>query len=267
MTAGKKSGGEAGDRLRALGLGAASEETRAPSGAAIHVEDLTAAYDKKAVLWDIDLEIEENSITAIVGPNGAGKSTLLKCILGFLKPLSGSVRIFGKALREVRDRVAYVPQFSEVNWDFPISVRDVVLMGRYRSIGWFRRANASERAIAEDAMREMGLSALSSRQISQLSGGQRQRVFIARALAQRAELLIMDEPLAGVDKSSERIIIDKIRELKSEGKTIVCVHHDLNTLRSYFDHAVLIRRYVIACGPVEEAASKENIRRAYEDLI
>ena len=233
----------------------------------IHIEDLTMAYRDTPVLWDIDLDVPECVRCAIVGPNGAGKSTLLKGILGLLKPVSGAVLLWGKALSAVHKQIAYVPQRGSVHWDFPTTVFDVVLMGRYAHLGLVRRPGKEDRTLAMNALEKMKMADFADRQISELSGGQKQRVFIARALAQDAQLYIMDEPLAGVDKSSERIIIDKIRELKSEGKTIVCVHHDLNTLRSYFDHAVLIRRYVIACGPVEEAASEENIRRAYEDLI
>lgn len=231
----------------------------------IHVEDLTAAYEATPVLWDVDVDIDENSITAIVGPNGAGKSTLLKCILGFVKPLSGSVRIFNNPLKKVLDKLAYVPQHSSVNWDFPITVFDVVLMGRYQSIGWFKYPNKQEKAKALAALEEMKLSELKDRQISQLSGGQRQRVFIARALCQDADLLIMDEPLAGVDKTSERIIMNKVKELKKMGKTIVCVHHDFNTLREYFDHVILINKYVVASGEINETLTPENIKATYEE--
>ncbi|MDY6062874.1 MAG: metal ABC transporter ATP-binding protein [Erysipelotrichaceae bacterium] len=231
----------------------------------IHVEDLTAAYEATPVLWDVDVDIDENSITAIVGPNGAGKSTLLKCILGFVKPLSGSVSIFNNPLKKVLDKLAYVPQHSSVNWDFPITVFDVVLMGRYQSIGWFKHPNKQEKAKALAALEEMKLSELKDRQISQLSGGQRQRVFIARALCQDADLLIMDEPLAGVDKTSERIIMNKVKELKKMGKTIVCVHHDFNTLREYFDHVVLINKYVVASGEINETLTPENIKATYEE--
>ncbi|MGP1543472.1 MAG: metal ABC transporter ATP-binding protein [Candidatus Fimenecus sp.] len=231
----------------------------------IHVEDLTAAYEATPVLWDVDVDIEKNSITAIVGPNGAGKSTLLKCILGFVKPLSGVITLFDLPLKKAIGKLAYVPQHSSVNWDFPITVFDVVLMGRYQSVGWFKRPNKEERKKAEKALEEMKLTELSDRQISQLSGGQRQRVFIARALCQNAELLIMDEPLAGVDKTSERIIMDKVKELKAQGKTIVCVHHDLNTLRRYFDHVVLINKYVVASGDIESTLTKENLSSTYEE--
>lgn len=233
----------------------------------IHVEDLTVAYDEKPVLWDVDVDIVTNSITAIVGPNGAGKSTLLKSILGFVKPLSGVITLFDLPLKKVLNKVAYVPQHSSVNWDFPITVFDVVLMGRYQSVGWFKIPNKKEKVKAINALEEMKLLNLKDRQISELSGGQKQRVFIARALCQESELLIMDEPLAGVDKTSEEIIMNKIKDLKKEGKTIVCVHHDLNTIEKYFDHVVLINRIVIASGNLKDAFTKENIQKTYEEVI
>ncbi len=232
----------------------------------IHVEDLTAAYEASPVLWDVDVDIVENSITAIVGPNGAGKSTLLKCILDFVKPLSGVVTLFDLPLKQALSKLAYVPQHSSVNWDFPITVFDVVLMGQYQSIGWFKRPGKKEKEKAISALEEMKLIELKDRQISQLSGGQRQRVFIARALCQDADLLIMDEPLAGVDKTSEKIIMDKVKDLKKKGKTIVCVHHDLNTLRTYFDHVVLINKYVIAQGEIETTLTEENLSKTYEEV-
>lgn len=233
----------------------------------VRIEDLTVAYDDKPVLWDIDLEISSNSITAIVGPNGAGKSTLLKCILNFVKPLSGKVSFFDKPLKNSLDKIAYVPQHSSVNWDFPISVFDVVLMGRYSGIKLFKRINKEEKEKAMNALSEMNLLDLKDRQISELSGGQKQRVFIARALCRQADLLIMDEPLAGVDKTSEKIIMDKMKTLKEEGKTIICVHHDLNTLKQYFDHIVLINRIVVASGKIDEILTKENIEKAYSEVI
>ena len=231
----------------------------------IHVEDLTASYGDKPVLWDVDVDVERNSVTAIVGPNGAGKSTLMKCILGFVRPLAGKILIDGKTLPEVRRRIAYVPQKSSVNWDFPITVQDVILMGRYPHLGWIRRPRAIDRQAAYDAMEEMEMTAYRDRQISQLSGGQKQRVFIARALCQDADLLMMDEPLAGVDQTSEKIIMKKVRQLQGEGKTIVCIHHDLNTLREYFDHIVLINRHVIAQGPIAQALTERSLNQTYHE--
>lgn len=234
---------------------------------AVKIEDLTVAYDKNPVLWDIDLNIEKNSITAIVGPNGAGKSTLLNSILGFVKPLSGKILFFNKNRNEVLDKIAYVPQHSSVNWDFPISVFEVVLMGRYNHLKLFQRPSKKDKLIATDALHQMNLFDLKDRQISELSGGQKQRVFIARALCQQADLLLMDEPLAGVDKSSEKIIMNKMKELQKEGKTIVCVHHDLNTLRTYFDHIVCINRVVVASGSIETTLTPENLEKTYHEVI
>lgn len=232
----------------------------------IHIKDLMVAYQDNPVLWDINLDIIENSITAIVGPNGAGKSTLLKSILGFERPLSGSVTLFSLPLKKALDRIAYVPQRASVNWDFPITVYDVVKMGRYRHFGLFVRNKNKEKEKILQALKEMQIEDLKDRQISQLSGGQKQRVFIARALCQNADLLIMDEPLAGVDKTSEKIIMDKIKALQNQGKTIVCVHHDLNTLKDYFDHVVFINKFVIAHGSVESQFNEENIKKTYDVL-
>lgn len=231
----------------------------------IHVEDLTVSYGESPVLWDVDVDIEKNSITAIVGPNGAGKSTLLKCILGFVKSISGVIKIHDKDLADVRKEIAYIPQVSAVNWNFPIRVKDVVLMGRYASLGWLKWPRKKDKELAHQALCEMGMEEFENRQISQLSGGQKQRVFIARALCHDADLIIMDEPLAGVDQTSEQIIMDKIKELQKAGKTIVCVHHDLHTLKKYFDHVVFINKYVVASGKTEDVLTEENIRKTYHD--
>ena len=231
----------------------------------IHVEDLTVSYGESPVLWDVDVDIERNAITAIVGPNGAGKSTLLKCILGFIKSISGVITIDGKSLADVRKQIAYIPQVSAVNWNFPIRVKDVVLMGRYASLGWLKWPRKKDKELAHQALCEMGIEEFENRQISQLSGGQKQRVFIARALCHDADLIVMDEPLAGVDQTSEQIIMDKIKELQKAGKTIVCVHHDLHTLKKYFDHVVFINEYVIANGKIDDVLTEENIRKTYQN--
>lgn len=231
----------------------------------IHVEDMSVSYGDKPILWDIDADIVRGSITAIVGPNGAGKSTLLKAVLGFVKPLTGVVTIFDQPLEQVRKRIAYVPQSSVVLWEFPITVKEVVLMGRYGHCGWLKRPGKEDIRKAEEALLEMDLSAYSDRQISRLSGGQKQRVFIARALCQDADLLLMDEPLAGVDQVSESIIMKKMKELQAAGKTIVCVHHDLSSVPSYFDHVILINRRIVAQGTVEEMFTDENIRHTYRE--
>ncbi len=229
----------------------------------LHVEDMTMAYRETAVLWDIDLDIPEGVRCAIVGPNGAGKSTLLKGILGLQQPVSGFVRFWGTPIGEVRARIAYVPQRGAVNWDFPTTVFDVVLMGRYVHIGLMRRPGKADRQIAKEALAEMKLTELADRQISELSGGQKQRVFIARALAQESDLYIMDEPLAGVDETTERIVMDKFVALQKAGKTVIAVHHDLSTLDDYFDYLVVLNRTVKACDYLKTMDKTEKIALAF----
>lgn len=233
----------------------------------IKVEDLSVAYDIKPVLWDIDLSFPRGKISAIVGPNGAGKSTLLKSILGFLKPLSGKVEFFidkPSSLKQVRKNIAYVPQSGSVDWDFPATVEDVVLMGTYGSLGWFKRPSSKEREEALKTLERVGLLSLASRQISQLSGGQQQRVFLARALVQKADIYFMDEPLKGVDVHSEKVIISLLKDLKSQGKTVIVVHHDLSTVREYFDFIALINLRVIAFGEIGDTFTEENLRKTYK---
>lgn len=228
----------------------------------IHVEDLTMAYQDKPVLWDIDVDIPKNSRTAVIGPNGAGKSTLIKGILGLQPIFSGKVTVLGRPFKEVYRQVAYIPQTSSVNWDFPTTVEDVVLMGRYVHLGWLKRPQAQDKELALAALERIGLADFRHRQISQLSGGQRQRVFIARAIAQHANIYFMDEPLAGVDKKTEQIIIDFLAEAQNEGKTSIVVHHDLNTLEDYFDYVVILNKKLIAQGPVCEVFTEENLIEA-----
>ena len=229
----------------------------------IHVEDFTMAYTDIPVIWDMDLDIYEGSITAIIGPNGAGKSTLMKGILGLMKPISGKVSIMGKSYKEVYKQIAYIPQATTVNWNFPTTVIDVVTMGRYASLGLFKRVNSSEKEKALEALKKMKMEEFANRQISELSGGQKQRVFIARAIAQNALIYFMDEPLAGVDKKTENIIIETMREFKREGRTIIVVHHDLNTLCEYFDHVVMVNKQLIASGKTVEVFTNENIAATY----
>lgn len=228
----------------------------------IHVEDLTMAYQDKPVLWDIDVDIPKNSRTAIIGPNGAGKSTLIKGILGLQPIFSGQITVLGRPFKEVYRQVAYIPQTSSVNWDFPTTVEDVVLMGRYVHLGWLKRPKAQDKELAQAALERIGLADFRHRQISQLSGGQRQRVFIARAIAQHANIYFMDEPLAGVDKKTEQIIIDFLAEAQNEGKTSIVVHHDLNTLEDYFDYVVILNKKFIAQGPVCEVFTEDNLIEA-----
>ena len=229
----------------------------------LHVEDVTMAYRESAVLWDIDLDVPTGVRCAIVGPNGAGKSTLLKGVLGLEKPVAGYVRLWGKTIDEVRERIAYVPQRGAVNWDFPTTVFDVVLMGRYVHIGLMRRPGREDRERARAALAEMPLEKLAERQISELSGGQKQRVFIARALAQESDLYIMDEPLAGVDETTERIVMDKFVALQKARKTVIAVHHDLSTLDMYFDYLVVLNRTIKASGYLKDMDKEAALALAF----
>ncbi|HUF87719.1 MAG TPA: metal ABC transporter ATP-binding protein [Thermohalobaculum sp.] len=236
-------------------------------GLALHVEDLTVSYQGRPALWDIDLDVPPGVMAAIVGPNGAGKSTLIKSVLELVPRTAGHVYLFGQPYRTVRRRVAYVPQRSAVDWDFPTTALDVVMMGRYGHLGWLRRPGAGERRRAMAALEEVGIAELAGRQISQLSGGQQQRVFVARALVQEADLYFLDEPMAGVDATTERAIVRLLEDLRARGKTLVVVHHDLQTVRRYFDWIVILNVRVIAQGPVERAYTPENLRRAYGGQI
>jgi len=230
---------------------------------AIQVNDLTVAYRESPVLWDVDLTVRSGALTAIVGPNGAGKTTLIKAILGLVKPAAGRIRVLGRRYREARRDVAYVPQRGTVDWDFPTSVMDVVLMGTYGALGWVRRPGAAERARAREALEKVAMEAFAERQISQLSGGQQQRVFLARALVQEARIYLMDEPFQGVDARTERAIVDVLRELRARGDTVVAVHHALQTVPEYFDDVALLNVRKIASGPVGEVFTEENLRVAY----
>ncbi len=230
---------------------------------AVEVHDLTVAYRTQPVLWDVDLDLPVGRLIAIVGPNGAGKSTLLKAILGLVRPLTGHVRIFGEPYEKRRSWVGYVPQRESVDWDFPTSALDVVTMGLYGQIGWLRRPSRHHREAALACLDKVGLADLAKRQISQLSGGQQQRVFLARALAQDARLYLMDEPFAGVDATTERAILGLLQELRSTGRTVVAVHHDLQTVADYFDHVALLNLRLVAAGPVGSTLSAENVQRAY----
>ncbi|MBI1290692.1 ATP-binding cassette domain-containing protein [bacterium] len=229
----------------------------------LRVTDLTVAYQRRPVLWDIDLEIPGGTLTAVIGPNGAGKSTLIKAVLELIPRTSGRVEFFGQPLASARHRVAYVPQRESVDWDFPVTALDVVTMGLYRQVGWFRRVGARQRATATEALAKVGMDSYAHRQISQLSGGQQQRVFLARALAQDAELYLMDEPFAGVDVKTEQAIVAILKELREAGRTVIVVHHDLHTVRSYFDRVALLNMRIIAAGPVGEVFNDENLQRTY----
>ena len=234
---------------------------------AVHVEDLTVSYHGKPVLWDIDVNIPPGVMAAIVGPNGAGKSTLIKAVLGLVKPTAGHITIAGLPYARQRKHVGYVPQRSSVDWDFPTTALDVVMMGRYGHLGWLRRPGRRERERAMTALAEVNLQDLADRQISQLSGGQQQRVFLARALVQEADVYFLDEPMAGVNATTERTIVDLLHDLRNRGKTVVVVHHDLQTVRDYFDWIVILNVRVIAQGPVATTYTIANLHRAYGGQI
>jgi manganese/zinc/iron transport system ATP- binding protein len=227
------------------------------------IQGMTVAYGGKPVVYDVDFVPPAGRMAAIIGPNGAGKSSLLKAALGIVPSVSGRVSIFGKPLSQARARVAYVPQRAGVDWDFPATVLDVVVMGLYRQIGLLRFAGRREKAQALACLEQVGMAAFAGRQIGQLSGGQQQRVFLARALAQGADLLVLDEPFAGVDAATERAIVQVLRSLKAAGQTIVCVHHDLATVAEYFDHVLLMNVRKVAEGSVAEAFTPETLQQTY----
>ena len=240
-----------------------TQDQRGPEDVPLWINDLTVAYHRKPVLWDIDLNLPEGKLIAVVGPNGAGKSTLIKSVLGLVPKASGAVSIYGKSYESQRHLVGYVPQRESVDWDFPVNAIDVVAMGIYRQIGWFKPVSRQHREKALEELEKVGMTAYARRQISQLSGGQQQRVFLARALAQDALLYFMDEPFAGVDVATERAIIALLKELKSAGKTCVVVHHDLQTVPTYFDHVVLLNMRVVDSGPIDTVFTEENLKRTY----
>ena len=227
------------------------------------IRGLTVSYGEKPAVFSVDVTFAAKAMTAIIGPNGAGKSSLLKAALGVIPRLSGEVGVFGQPIEQARRRIAYVPQRASVDWDFPTTVMDVVLMGLYRRVGLLGRLSHANRARAHDCLDRVGMADFGHRQIGQLSGGQQQRVFLARALAQDAELYLLDEPLAGVDAATEKAIIDVLKSLKAEDKSIVCVHHDLATVRDYFDEVFLINVRKIAIGPVATTFTPENLNATY----
>ena len=243
-------------------LNAAPDPSAAPANA-IEVEDLTVAYADQPVLWDVDLQVPTGVKMAIVGPNGAGKSTLIKAAMGLVEPVAGSIRIFGEARQRVRGEIAYVPQRTSLEWDFPTDVLDVVTMGTYGRLGWLRRVGPQQREEAAEALQTVGMEAYAKRPIAQLSGGQQQRVLLARALVQRAEIYMLDEPFQGVDAPTERTIAAVLDSLADTGKTILVVHHDLQTVPQYFDQVLLLNVRAIAFGPVAEVFTEENLRMTF----
>lgn len=232
----------------------------------VEVEDMTVAYQVKPVLWDIDLKVPEGVLMAIVGPNGAGKSTLIKAMLDLIQPISGSVLFFNQPYKEQRKNIGYVPQRGSVDWDFPTTVLDVVLMGRYGHVGWIKRVSKKDKHLAQEALAKVDMSDYANRQISQLSGGQQQRVFLARALVQDAEIYFMDEPFQGVDAKTEKAVIAILKELRTNNKTVVVVHHDLQTVKEYFDYVTLLNTQLIASGPVSEVFTEENLKKTYRSV-
>lgn len=239
-----------------------SKETESPS-IALTIEDLTVAYNSKPAIWDIDLEVPEGVLMAIVGPNGAGKSTLIKAALNLIPHSAGTIRFYGKPYEQARSLVGYVPQRGSVDWDFPTTVIDVVTMGLYGKLGWFRRPGRKEKDLALHALDQVGMADFAQRQISQLSGGQQQRTFLARALVQDAHIYFMDEPFAAVDAVTERAIVAILRELRQRGRTVLVVHHDLQTVKDYFDWVALINVEIIANGPTATTFTSEELRKTY----
>ncbi len=229
----------------------------------LSIRGLTVAYRDKPAVWDIGFDAPADALTAIVGPNGAGKSTMIKAALGLVPALAGDVRVFGEPFKRGRKSVAYVPQRSSVDWDFPASAEDVVAMGLYGAIGWCRPVRRRHREAARGCLDRVGMADLADRQIGQLSGGQQQRVFLARALAQGAKLYLMDEPFAGVDAATEKAIVDVMRDLRTGGASVVCVHHDLQTVGDYFDHAFILNVRRVAAGPIDRVLTEENLQKAY----
>ena len=230
---------------------------------ALDIHDLTVSYRDKVALQDVDLAIPAGKLAAIIGPNGAGKSTLLKAALGLVPTVAGSVLVHGQPYAKQRHLVGYVPQRSSVDWDFPTTVLDVVLMGTYRRLGWIRRPGKAERARALACLDQVGMADYADRQIGQLSGGQQQRVFLARALAQDASIYFLDEPMAGVDAVTEQTILSVLQDLARQGRTIICVHHDLDSAPQYFDWVVLLNMRVIASGPLATTFTADNLRKTY----
>ena len=249
--------------LRAVGSGSSPQAELRESVIPLSMRGVTVTYGRKPVVYDVDFTAPTGRMVAVIGPNGAGKSTLLKAALGIVPRISGQVAVFGHPLGDARHRIAYVPQRAGVDWDFPATVLDVVVMGLYRQIGLLRFAGRREKNQARACLEQVGMAAFADRQIGQLSGGQQQRVFLARALAQDADLLMLDEPFSGVDAATERAIVHVLRDLNGAGKTIVCVHHDLATVTDYFDYVVLMNVRKVAEGLVSEVFTAEHLQETY----
>ncbi len=238
--------------------------TGKPAPSPFEASGLTVALGGRPVLWNVDIRLPARGMSAVVGPNGAGKSTLFKAALGLVPALTGEVRLLGEPVARVRRRIAYMPQRNSVDWDFPVTARDVAAMGLYGRVGWFRRLSNRQLEAADSALERVGLAEFRHRQIGRLSGGQQQRVFLARALAQEADLLLLDEPFSGIDVASEAAILDALARLEGEGRHVACIHHDLGTVAAYFDHVTVLNAVAIASGPPGEVLGEETLRRAYD---
>ncbi|QTX02579.1 ABC-type Mn/Zn transport system ATP-binding protein [Candidatus Phytoplasma luffae] len=232
----------------------------------IKVRDLTVTYHLKPVLWDIDVDIYKSSLTAILGPNGAGKSTFIKSLIGIIPKVSGEILFNNKRYNKIKKKIVYIPQINSIDWDFPTTVFDVVLMGRYGHLGWFKRPTINDKKIALECLEKLGMAELKNCQISELSGGQQQRIFLARALAQEGDIYLMDEPFQGIDIHTERKIISVLKELQKEKKTIIVVHHDLETVKSYFDHVILLNVKIISSGLTKTTFITKNIEKTYQKI-
>ena len=229
----------------------------------IEAHNLTVLYGRKPAIWNVDFKLPEGQVIGIMGPNGSGKSTLLKSIMGVVTPTTGYTKVYDQELNQVRHKVSYVPQRQEIDWDFPASVWDIVSMGRFHVRGLFKRLTSEDNDIIQESLEKVNMLGFAKRQISQLSGGQQQRVFLARAIAQQGELFLMDEPFAGVDIATEEMIVDLLKEMKDQGKTLVIVHHDLHTAQSYFDHLVLMNTRLVACGKTSDVFTDQILTDTY----
>lgn len=251
---------QAGKDSAASDVAALSNASAPP---AFSVQQLTLHYDKTPVLWDLTFSVPQGHLVGIIGPNGAGKSTLIRAALGLLPSFSGKIRFFNLPLSEVRNRIAYIPQREIIDWDFPLTVRELVLMGRYGRLAWWQWPSQADHIAAMECLEKVGMAAFADRPIRQLSGGQRQRIFIARALMQEADLYFLDEPFAAIDQTSEHVIMDLLRHMRAQGKTIFMVHHDLSTLKRYFDWLILLNMRLIACGPLEQTLQPELLQATF----
>ena len=245
----------------------ASEKNPQRRAAAIEVDHLTVSYGPVPALLDITVQIPQGELVGVIGPNGSGKSSFIKAILGFVKPDVGHVRVFGQDVSRAKGKIAYVPQRGSVDWDFPVTVREVALMGRYGHRRWFQDLKREDYRIADRALQQVRMTEFAKRQIGQLSGGQQQRVFMARALAQDADILLLDEPFAGVDAATERAILDVLSEARAAGKTMVVVHHDLGTARDYFDSLILLKQRMFAFGPPQRVLDPQLLCEVYEGSL